>query len=627
MSELKKKISKLRARINRHKVLNFIVFLPCMFLSYFCIDFLLRYFTRGIGFYSVREFTPNLFSVCWIVLIMNVVLLFPEKLSKIMYGVSAIVFMIAGAAHYIYYQVFQKFFWLDDIKVAKEGLDYRDVIFQNMRGGFWAIIFVTLLFICLTLFFYPKFKKKLWHDYPRMASAAVTGVVAVFGLTQLPDTLGQPNLQDWNSFRDVRYIYDKFYDQNKVMQLAGFYDYTLRDFYVSFIENNSKSAKESVTEVDRFYAEKEEPVANEMTGVFADKNVIMVMLETGDDWMITEEYTPALYYMMEHGINFTNHFAPIWGAGATFNTEFTSIGGFYSLTKGNAAYAFAKNHFPYSLPNQMKQLGYSARSYHMNHASFYNRDMMHESLGFDEHIGFKDHGLGEYEGEFDSAFAETDFYQGMFEDAPFFDFYITYSAHLPYVATEDSICLANLDQFPELWESDYPEEYRCANIQINETDRFFQSLMSDLADKNLLEDTIIVVYADHYAYGYNEKEELMEWKSAVDDSGILEHVPFFIYHYGSEPMKIDKVTNSSDILPTVLNLVGKVPSKYYLGNDVFDPAYHGYVYFSDFTWYDGELYYQGEESDDPYVQQMNYDVVQIKDINDKVLEYDYFKNK
>ena len=79
------------------------------------------------------------------------------------------------------------------------------------------------------------------------------------------------------------------------------------------------------------------------------------------------------------------------------------------------------------------------------------------------------------------------------------------------------------------------------------------------------------------------------------------------------------------ILPTVLNLLGFTPSKYYLGHDAFNPNYSGYVFFPDYSWYDGKIHYtsdyDGEITD--YIKQMNLDIYERIDVNNKVLESDY----
>lgn len=60
-----------------------------------------------------------------------------------------------------------------------------------------------------------------------------------------------------------------------------------------------------------------------MTGAFAGKNLILIMMESVDDWLVTPEYMPNLYRLEQEGVYFRNYYAPIFLAAATFNSEFT----------------------------------------------------------------------------------------------------------------------------------------------------------------------------------------------------------------------------------------------------------------------------------------------------------------
>jgi len=53
-------------------------------------------------------------------------------------------------------------------------------------------------------------------------------------------------------------------------------------------------------------------------------------------------------------------------------------------------------------------------------------------------------------------------------------------------------------------------------------------------------------------------------------------------------MDVDKVLNTSDLLPTVLNLLGVESSYNYIGHDAFDDGYDGFVPFSNGSWISGD---------------------------------------
>lgn len=598
-----------------------------MFASFYFIDISLRLTTNVIGFYSSREMLPNALSFYWIVFLISIILMFPRHISKIIYNITVILFAILGLSQYIYFKIFNKFFWLDDITVAKEGLDYTQYILSSLDYKFLMMLISVIIILYLANRTYPVMKKGRSDIIKGVILSSMCVTFSLIRISMLPAALGEKEGQQWDSFKNLRYIYENFYDQNKVMQLGGFYDYVFRDFQISYLQKDGNTKNETYAYLDDYFDNKKDNVSNDYTGIFAGKNLIMVMIETGDNWLISEEYTPTIKYMMENGINFENYYAPIWGAGATFNSEFTSLTGMYSLTKGNAAYAFTKNTFTYSMPNVFKSMGYSARSYHFNNSSYYNRGNIHNAIGFDEHYSFIDMGGEEKETQFDTYLIDNpQVNETLYQDEPFFDFFITYSAHLPY-NENDNICKTNAVNFPELWEDESSVFSKCAKVKINVTDQFFQKLLIQLNDLEMLDDTVIVAYADHYAYGYEDHEELQKFKAELGDTFLLERVPFFIYNHGIAANSIDKVVNTSDVLPTILNLFGHVPDKYYSGYDAFDPNYTGYVYFSDFSWYNGDYYFQSHNNDNTaFINDMNSKILKIKDVNDKMLTSDYFKH-
>ena len=121
---------------------------------------------------------------------------------------------------------------------------------------------------------------------------------------------------------------------------------------------------------------------NDMTGIFEGKSVLYVLLESMDSYLITEEDTPTLYKMQEEGFNFVNRYAPGFGGGLTFNLEFAMITGMYQPLKGTASTKYANNVYMYSYPSIFRNAGYVSNSIHANESTFYNRNIIHKSFGF-----------------------------------------------------------------------------------------------------------------------------------------------------------------------------------------------------------------------------------------------------
>ena len=63
-----------------------------------------------------------------------------------------------------------------------------------------------------------------------------------------------------------------------------------------------------------------------------------------------------------------------------------------------------------------------------------------------------------------------------------------------------------------------------------------------------------------------------------------------------QPKNINKVTMQMNILPTVLNLFGiDYNSNYYLGTNALAKNYKGIAFFSDYSWYDGNVYVDNDK--------------------------------
>ena len=87
-----------------------------------------------------------------------------------------------------------------------------------------------------------------------------------------------------------------------------------------------------------------------------------------------------------------------------------------------------------------------------------------------------------------------------------------------------------------------------------------------------------------------------------------------------------------NILPTVLNLFGiKYNSNNYIGKNALADNYHGFAFFSDYSWYDGKVYVEdgkvtnGGKISQKELEKMSILVNDTIKKNDLTLKYDYFR--
>ena len=630
-------------------IINFIIekqHIIFMSLPLISMDIITRLFGYNIDFYSITGISPNLFTVTWIILFIGLSLGLNKKTGKKIYLLINIIFLLVFLLNNIYYSMTHTFFDFNLLESASEGAPY---ILDTIKNANILVYISTIIIIFLIYTGYKKIPYKTKNN-PKSLLIIIILFLSLHSITPL--TLGKANKElTWSSWRNPRNIYISFNDSNKSLKISGIFEYTFRNFYVTFM----KTAEEQNQEDELFlenafanYGEYETPY----TGLFKDRNLIFVQLEGTDDWLINETDTPTLYSMMNNSYNFTNHYSYYNGGGSTFNSEFAVNTGFITpLSYTQNAYTFNKNSFPYSMANLFKKENYSVNAFHMNTGEYYSRTANYINWGYNNYYGLID--IQEYTDEAYTLDRELilneKFNELLFPtDKKFVDYIITYSGHTPFTNTK-GVCklLYDLDNTKdeEIKEDEIPEtetidevifvemtEEECVRRQAKETDYMMELLLQNLEEKELLDNTVIVVFTDHYLYTLSDKTILEQYKNT--DNNLINKTPFFIWSDDLRPTKIREVTSQLNILPTVLNLFGLYQNpNYYIGEDALNLNYNGMVFFSDYSWYDGNVYVKdGEVINDKSIsydrlEEKNYYINYITQKNDLALKFNYFKKQ
>lgn len=601
------------------------IYIIYMALPFLILDLSTRIFAKPIDSFGFYQPVPNLFTIIWIFLFISLVLSFKKKYSKFIYLVILILSFIIFYVNNVYYGLTNNFFDFSLLEMASEGSSY--IIDAIKSTNLWIYV-ISIIAVYTGINGYKHIPNYETNNYKFLIKAILIFLIGHF---IIPVLLGPSNSDlSWNTWRNFKNIYINFNDNNKSMAVAGLYEYTVRNFYITFLkEEEVRDDSELEFLEDVFLSEEEHN--NQYTGIFEGKNLIFLQLEGIDDWLVTEEGMPNLYKLMNEGINFTNHYSYYNGGGSTFNSEFAVNTGYLTpITYTKNAYTFNKNNFDYGMAKLFKELGYNVNAFHMNSSEYYSRGINYKNWGYDNYFGLKD--LGDYKDEtyyLDTELIKNEtFYENMFPiDTKFVNYIITYSNHIPF-SQNKGVCKMLTEDTLE--EGTTLSEEDCARIQAKETDDMIGMLLQALEDNNLIDNTVLVVYTDHYLYTLTDKTILAKYKETSNN--LINHTPFFIWSKDIESTNVTSVTSQLNILPTVLNLFGMYehPS-YYIGSDALDPNYEGIAFFSDYSWYDGNVYVDGgivanngKISDEELEEKNNYINYIIKK-NDLVLKYDYFK--
>ena len=595
-----------------------------LFISLFILDLAIRlFYNKTVGFYHWYKIVPNLFSIIWILLILSLTKIFKNKIGKIIYLVLYIFSLIMFLVQAIYFSYFNTFFDYGVLKVAGEGFAYISSVIMNIK--IWVYI-VTIISIILT---YKGLKIIKCDKKINIIKLIITILIFILLELTIPLLLGQKKTEvEWDDWRNPRLIYNSYNDNNKSFMVSGLFEYNIRSFYKTFIVSNNKELTKSEKEVlDENFKELTINNTNKYTGLFKGKNLIIIQLESIDTFLVDKNTMPTLYNLTKNGINFSNHYSYTSGGGSTFNSEFmVNVGYSGAYNYNQSAYAFSRNTYTYSLPNLFKNEGYIVNAFHMNSAEYYSRGVNYKAFGYDSYNGLKD--LNEYKNN--EYWLDTELINNktfnekiISTDKPFVSYIITYSAHMPYKTTKGT-CSMLTDQ------TGLTEE-ECLRIQAKETDDFIKILIDNLKEKDLLDNTVIVLFADHYIYTLEDKSILDKYKETSNN--LINHTPFVIYNNDLR-LNIKKVNSQLDILPTILNLFGiEYYTNNYIGTDILDSSFYPLVFFPDGSWYNGESYitngeYQsGKKISTKEIEKNNLIVKRKMLLNDAVIKSDYFAKK
>ena len=607
VKKAEKKNNKIKKQnIDIKKILNKILdiikkyyYILILALPFILIDLFTKILGYKIHFYGIMKLVPILFTLSWIFFVLGASIFYKKKIGKTIYIIFFILSFAIYTVNNIYYSMTGTFFDFSMVLLAGEGSEYFLDAIKDCNIWVYILMVPIIGSFILGLKFYPSRNKTNLKN--------VIKVFFAFLILHfiIPFLLGTPNEElTWSTWRNPRNIYMSFNDNNKSMMVSGVYEYTVRNFYITFIKAKKTTNEEDLTFLEEEYNKEETKETNKYTGKYKDNNLIIVQLEGIDNWLITEEDTPTLYKMMNNSINFTNHYSYYNGGGSTFNSEFAVNTGFITpLSYTQNAYTFNKNTFPYSLAHLFKNEGYTVNAFHMNTSEYYSRGTNYKNWGYDNYYGLVD--LGTYKDDSyvldrELILNET-FKEKMFENEKFVNYIITYTNHMPFTTekgncrkllTLDYLSENNLEELPKDYV--YPEmtEESCARRQAKETDYMMELLLNELTERNLLDKTTIIVFTDHYLYTLSDQTILDKYKET--DNNLINHTPFFIWHNNKDKKTIKEVTSQLNVLPTVLNLYGiDYNSNYYIGTDALDNNYHGSVFFSDYSWYDGSIYVDG----------------------------------
>ena len=335
---------------------------------------------------------------------------------------------------------------------------------------------------------------------------------------------------------------------------------------------------------------------NEYTDMFKGKNVIFILMESTNDIILEyPDMYPNMAKMANEGWNFTNNYSPRNGC-ATLNNEFSGMTSLYSIHSLCTAKKYRNNEYFEGVFGAYNSAGYVTFSAHDYTEAYYPRKTIHTSMGSGEYYGVGKLGIS-YSNEYVNWANDDDFMKAMLkiidkkrednDNKPFMTWLTTVSGHQPY-----SVNSIQGDRYFNQTPKNLPYDVRRFMSKLKIMDDGFGILLQGLEERGLLEDTVIVMYGDHYPYGISRDRlnKALSYKATEDMNA--EQVPLVMYNPKMEPRVIESYTDYTNILPTVLNMTGiNYDPRLYMGTDMNSPQFESRVVFSDGSWKNEYVYF------------------------------------
>lgn len=358
---------------------------------------------------------------------------------------------------------------------------------------------------------------------------------------------------------------------------------------------------------------------NEYTGLYKDKNLIVIMMESVNDIIINKEDYPNFYKLYSEGWHWENNYSPR-NSCSTGNNEMSGMTSLYSIYNTCTANIYKDNTYFESIFNLFNKNNYYTFSAHDYTEHYYYRHIIHSNMGSQKYYGVEELGI-DYSSQYKNWASDEDFMKVVndiinnVDSDKFMTWLTTVSSHQPYYYSS-----IEGDKYLSLYDNlDLKIDLKRYKSKLKILDNALGILIDGLTASGKLDDTVIVLFGDHYPYGLstNTINSVLDYDTGVDYES--ERVPFVIYNSKMEPKVFKEYTSYVNILPTVANLFGlNYDPRLYMGTDLLSKDYKSLVVFADGSWKNEYAYYNASKSDIEYFTDKTYSIEELQQINNNI---------
>ncbi|MFD1737330.1 LTA synthase family protein [Bacillus salitolerans] len=475
-------------------------------------------------------------------------------------------------ANVLYYRFYSDFITLPTLLQTKNFHDLGGSIFA-LSNPYDPLFFIdTFLWVVLITSQLKGFPKRSFKRSNKITifATAILLISLTIGLAE----------------SDRPQLLKRMFDRNYIVKYLGMYNYVFYDVVQSTLTSTQRAMAESddITEIIHYTNSIHAEPNPTYFGVGKGFNVIYVHLESLQSFIIDykingEEVTPFLNSLKKESDTFYfDNFFHQTAQGKTSDAEFIIDNSLYGLPQGAVFTTKGLNTYQ-AAPAILKQHGYTSAVFHGNNKSFWNRDVIYKSFGYDHF--------------FDSSYydmAPDNVVNYGLKDKPFFKQSMPFLEELSQPFYAKLITLSNHYPYPIAEEEATIQPYNSGDRSVDhyfQTARYLDEALSQffnqLKQNGLYESSIIILYGDHYGISDNHKRamELVLGEEVTSFTfSQLQRVPLFIRIPGVKGELMHDFSGQIDLLPTLLHLLGVESKEFVLfGTDLFSSEHRELIPF------------------------------------------------
>lgn len=476
-------------------------------------------------------------------------------------------------ANAVYYRFFSDFITLPTFTQTQN--------FGDLGGSVISLLkpYDILFFVDVLLLIYLCLSKKTQKDNSRIGyKKAITGIAFVLAISTL--NLGLANI-------DRPQLLTRGFDRSYIVKYLGMYNYTIYDATETIKASSQRVLADSddMTEVINYTKSNYGESNPEYFGAAKEMNVIYIHLESFQNFLMNyeingEEVTPFLNSLIKdpNTLYFDNFFHQT-AQGKTSDAEFMLENSLFGLPQGSAFITKGQNTYQ-AAPAILKESGYSSAVFHGNNGTFWNRNEIYKSFGYDHFFdaNYYDTTVGEDMAEYgllDKPFFEQslDYIKAL--PQPFYSKFITVGNHYPYKMDQN---LTTIDK-ANTGDASVDDYFQTARY----ADEAIEQFIGELQKSGLYDNSMLVFYGDHYGISENHNkamEQIIGKEITPYESTNLQRVPLIIHVPGMQGGINHTYGGQIDLLPTLLHLLGIDSQNYvHFGTDLLSKEHNNVVTF------------------------------------------------